>query len=131
MLENTFDMAKTSTGTPYYLSPEVCLGQKYDHKSDMWNLGCILYELCTLRRPFEGVSLNEVLNKITKTSPQKLSEEEFAPIFHKLIDLLLHKTASIRASIGEILDLDEIKQNIKKMNGEIIESPVREKDHFN
>jgi NIMA (never in mitosis gene a)-related kinase len=58
MLENTFDMAKTATGTPYYLSPEVCLGQKYDNKSDMWMLGCILYELCALRRPFEGDSLN-------------------------------------------------------------------------
>lgn len=88
MLENTFDMAKTVTGTPYYLSPEVCLGQKYDHKSDMWMLGCILYELCTLKRPFEGDSLNQVLNKITKANPQKLGEE-FDHIFHKLIDLLL------------------------------------------
>ena len=107
MLENTFDMAKTATGTPYYLSPEVCLGQKYDHKSDLWMLGCILYELCTLRRPFEGDSLNQVLNKITKTEPPKLSDD-FQPIFHKLIDLLLQKTASIRASIQEICELQEI-----------------------
>ena len=115
MLENTFDMAKTATGTPYYLSPEVCLGQKYDNKSDMWMLGCILYELCALRRPFEGDSLNQVLNKITKTEPPKLSDD-FSPIFHKLVELLLQKTASIRASIQEILSLPEIKQNIAKMN---------------
>ena len=88
MLDNTFDMAKTATGTPYYLSPEVCLGQKYDNKSDMWMLGCILYELCTLRRPFEGDSLNQVLHKITKESYPKLSSE-FSPIYHKLIDVLL------------------------------------------
>jgi len=81
MLENTFDMAKTATGTPYYLSPEVCLGQRYDHKSDMWMLGCILYELCTLRRPFEGESLNLVLNKITKAAYKPLPES-FEPIFH-------------------------------------------------
>jgi len=88
MLEHTFDMAKTATGTPYYLSPEVCLGQKYDNKSDMWMLGCILYEMCALRRPFEGDSLNQVFHKITKLNYTKLSES-FDPIFHKLLELLL------------------------------------------
>ena len=111
MLENTFDMAKTATGTPYYLSPEVCLGQRYDHKSDMWMLGCILYELLTLRRPFEGDSLNQVLNKITKQGYKELSTD-FEPIFHKLVDLLLQKTASFRASIAEILELPEIVGHI-------------------
>jgi len=53
MLENTVQLAGTSLGTPYYLSPEICLGQKYDYKSDLWMLGCVLYEMCTLRRPFE------------------------------------------------------------------------------
>jgi NIMA (never in mitosis gene a)-related kinase len=40
--------AKTFVGTPYYLSPEVCSNKKYDLRSDLWSLGCILYELCTL-----------------------------------------------------------------------------------
>ena len=57
VLESTSDLAKTLLGTPYYLSPEICIGQKYDYKSDIWMLGCILYELCTLRRPFEGESI--------------------------------------------------------------------------
>lgn len=35
--------AKTFVGTPYYLSPEVCSNKKYDFKSDLWSLGCILY----------------------------------------------------------------------------------------
>ncbi|MCL4159842.1 UNVERIFIED_CONTAM: hypothetical protein GTU68_035695, partial [Idotea baltica] len=43
--------AKTFVGTPYYLSPEVCSNKKYDFKSDLWSLGCILYELCTLDVP--------------------------------------------------------------------------------
>jgi NIMA (never in mitosis gene a)-related kinase len=64
VLENTMDFAKTSLGTPYYLSPEICMGQKYDYKSDVWMVGCILYEMCTLKRPFEGDSLNVVINKI-------------------------------------------------------------------
>jgi NIMA (never in mitosis gene a)-related kinase len=114
MLENTFDMAKTATGTPYYLSPEVCLGQKYDHKSDCWMLGCILHELCTLRRPFEGDSLNTVLNRITKTEPARLPKE-FDPLFQKLVDGLLQKNAQLRSSTPEILEMPEIKENILRM----------------
>jgi len=64
----------------------------------MWMLGCILYEMCALKRPFEGESLNQVLNRILKDDPKKLSSH-FDPIFHKLIDLLLQKSASLRASI--------------------------------
>jgi len=58
VLESTHDFAQTSLGTPFYLSPEVCMGQCYDYKSDVWMLGCILYELCTLTRPFEGETIN-------------------------------------------------------------------------
>lgn len=64
----------------------------------MWMLGCILYELCTLRRPFEGDSFYQVANKITKSDPTKLGDE-FDDIFHQLIDLLLQKNAALRASI--------------------------------
>lgn len=128
MLENTFDMAKTATGTPYYLSPEVCLGQRYDNKSDMWMLGCILYEMCALRRPFEGESLNQVLNKILKEDPKKLSND-FDPIFHRLTELLLQKTASLRASIQEILDLPEIRDNIERMkSGKLQQSTQASQD---
>ena len=41
-------MAYTQTGTPYYASPEIWLDKPYDYKSDVWSLGCILYELCQL-----------------------------------------------------------------------------------
>lgn len=51
-------------GTPFYLSPEICQDQPYDKKSDVWSLGVILYELCTLRRPFEAPSLPVLVMKI-------------------------------------------------------------------
>ena len=41
-------------GTPSYLSPEVVDGKPYNYKSDVWGLGCILYELLTLKRAFSG-----------------------------------------------------------------------------
>ena len=53
-LNQTQHMAMTVVGTPYYLSPELCEEKPYNHKSDIWSLGCVLYELCTLKHPFEA-----------------------------------------------------------------------------
>jgi NIMA (never in mitosis gene a)-related kinase len=45
-------MLHTQTGTPYYASPEVWKDKPYDNKSDIWSLGCVLYEMTTLSPPF-------------------------------------------------------------------------------
>lgn len=47
-------MCETQTGTPYYASPEVWKDQPYDKKSDIWSLGCVLYETITLKPPFRA-----------------------------------------------------------------------------
>jgi NIMA (never in mitosis gene a)-related kinase len=45
-------MLSTQTGTPYYASPEVWQDRPYDLKSDIWSVGCVLFEMCTLQPPF-------------------------------------------------------------------------------
>ena len=54
VLDRADGFAKTTVGTPYYMSPEVFLCKPYSYKSDCWSLGCVLYELVTLQRPFEA-----------------------------------------------------------------------------
>ncbi|XP_075840772.1 uncharacterized protein LOC142857049 [Microtus pennsylvanicus] len=49
VLNSTVELARTCIGTPYYLSPEICKNKPYNNKSDIWALGCVLYELCTLK----------------------------------------------------------------------------------
>ena len=55
-LEGTAQLANTSVGTPYYISPEICSSKSYTFSSDIWMLGCTLFELCTLEKPFTGKS---------------------------------------------------------------------------
>ena len=54
ILKGTSDLATTFTGTPYYMSPEVLKHDGYNAKSDVWSLGVVLYELCTLQHAFQG-----------------------------------------------------------------------------
>ena len=53
-LDYTSDYANSILGTRIYFSPELCEEKPYNHKSDIWSLGCVLYELCTFRHPFEA-----------------------------------------------------------------------------
>ena len=53
-MDGTAECAKTCIGTPFYLSPEVWENKPYNNKSDIWAMGCVLYELTTLRHAFEA-----------------------------------------------------------------------------
>ena len=64
VLENTNDLAFSVLGTPYYMSPEVCQRKPYNYTSDVWSLGCILYEMCTLQHAFSGENLLGLVFKI-------------------------------------------------------------------
>jgi serine/threonine protein kinase len=114
LLKNTVDdFAKTPIGTPYFLSPEICSGSKYNFKIDMWMIGCVLYELATLRKPFEAPSIPELVEKI--------KNQDFIPIskiysneLQFLIEKLLNKDPLNRPSIKEVLNFDFIVNKMKK-----------------
>ena len=55
MLDTTHEMAQTKAGARIYMAPERHRGERYSHKVDVWALGCILYELCTLKYTFTNV----------------------------------------------------------------------------
>ena len=57
-------MAKTQTGTPYYASPEVWKDQPYGTKSDMWSLGCVIYEMAALRPPFTAADIQSLYKRV-------------------------------------------------------------------
>lgn len=63
-------------GTPYYVSPEVVQNLPYDWKSDCWSLGCLLYELATLRSPFEMEGAQEAAAEGRGQRAQHMRETE-------------------------------------------------------
>ncbi|GFR95863.1 serine/threonine-protein kinase Nek2 [Elysia marginata] len=64
VLHHEHSLAQTYVGTPYYMSPELVNNQSYNEKSDIWSLGCMLYELCALAPPFTATNEGELKRKI-------------------------------------------------------------------
>jgi NIMA (never in mitosis gene a)-related kinase len=68
VLESKHDMAQTMVGTPYYLSPEVFQHRPYSLKSDIWALGCLLFELAALTVPFNATDFGSLSIKVCRGS---------------------------------------------------------------
>ncbi|KAK7882933.1 hypothetical protein WMY93_029107 [Mugilogobius chulae] len=66
VLNSSKAFAQTYVGTPYYVAPEIWDNQPYNNKSDVWSLGCVLYELCTLRHPFQADSWKSLILKVCR-----------------------------------------------------------------
>ena len=63
-LMQSHDFASTYVGTPFYMSPEICAAEKYTLHSDIWSLGCVMYELCARTQPFNAKTHFHLIQKI-------------------------------------------------------------------
>ena len=92
----------TQTGTPYYASPEVWKDQPYDNKRDIWSLGCVLYEMITLRPPFRAQNMEGLYNKVIKGQLNKIPER-FSNELFEIVKLLIQVNSDLRPSYDDIL----------------------------
>ncbi len=97
-------------GTAAYMSPEQARGRSLDKRTDIWSFGCVLYELLTSKRTFDGQTTSDVLAKILERDPEMSALPPNTP--PKIIDLVrrcLEKTTGRRLrDIGDaVLELDE------------------------
>ncbi|XP_061876448.1 serine/threonine-protein kinase Nek5 [Colius striatus] len=101
-LNSTVEFAHTCVGTPYYLSPEICENRPYNNKTDVWSLGCVLYELCALKHPFEGNSFHQLVVKICRGHFHPVSPN-YSYDLRILISQLFKVSPRDRPSISSIL----------------------------
>ncbi|XP_056250928.1 serine/threonine-protein kinase Nek4 isoform X1 [Seriola aureovittata] len=111
VLENQNDMASTLIGTPYYMSPELFSNKPYNHKSDVWALGCCVYEMSTLKHAFNARDMNSLVYRIVEGKlPQMPSR--YDPQLGDLIKSMLCKRPEDRPDVKLILRQPYIKRQI-------------------
>lgn len=109
ILNNTAAFAQTQVGSPYYLSPELCEEKPYNTKSDVWALGCVVYEMCTGKHPFQAPTQGALLLKIINGMYLPLPSEIPAGL-REIIDICLEKDYKKRPSIKALLQLNELQK---------------------
>ncbi|KAH3768623.1 serine/threonine-protein kinase Nek11-like isoform X1 [Dreissena polymorpha] len=117
ILMGTTDLASTFTGTPYYMSPEVLKHEGYNSKSDVWSIGCILYEMCALDHAFDGKSLMSVMYKIVEGDPPELPSK-YSRELSDIFKLMLKKEQDKRPTATELLKIPLISGHLAKMSEE-------------
>ncbi|KAG7478019.1 hypothetical protein MATL_G00075970 [Megalops atlanticus] len=104
-------MASTLIGTPYYMSPELLSNKPYNHKSDVWALGCCVYEMATLKHAFNAKDMNSLVYRIVEGKlPQMPSV--YDPQLGELIKGMLSKKPEERPDVRHILRQPYIKRQI-------------------
>ncbi|EPY83609.1 hypothetical protein CB1_000548030 [Camelus ferus] len=113
VLNSTVELARTCIGTPYYLSPEICENKPYNNKSDVWALGCVLYEMCTLKHAFEAGSMKNLVLKIISGSFPPVSLH-YSHDLRSLLSQLFKRNPRDRPSVNSILEKGFIARRIEK-----------------
>ena len=113
MLNNEMNFAYSNVGTPYYMSPEQVDENKYNEKSDIWSLGCFLYELTALHPPFEAHNHLSLALKIKSGKVDKLPEK-YSENLCKVIFWMMNVDQNKRPSIKDIILVPDVNIRIKE-----------------
>uniref|UniRef100_A0A0G4GAF4 non-specific serine/threonine protein kinase n=1 Tax=Chromera velia CCMP2878 TaxID=1169474 RepID=A0A0G4GAF4_9ALVE len=114
VLQGTLEQAVTAIGTPYYMSPELFDNKPYNFKSDIWALGCVLYEMCALDRPFSTKNGITALAFKVVTGNYEPLPSHFSPQVQGLVSRLLSKDAVDRPSAAQLLQDPYVKQHLQE-----------------
>ncbi|EAS04367.2 plant dual-specificity MAP kinase kinase family domain protein (macronuclear) [Tetrahymena thermophila SB210] len=104
----------TQTGTPYYASPEVWKDKPYNNKSDIWSLGCVIYEMCALKPPFKGKDMEDLFKKVQRGVYDPIPSH-FSKELNLFIAQLLRVNPEQRPNCDEILKFSVIKKRMADM----------------
>ena len=117
-MQNTQDGAVV--GTPRYMSPEQALGKPLDHRSDLFSLGVVLYELITGQLPFTGANFAEVLNNVVHSQPTAIARLNYdvPPELERITIKCLQKSPDRRYQAARelLVDLRSLARDLEHGN---------------
>lgn len=83
----------------------MCEGKGYDTKTDIWSLGCVLYETIELKRPFEATNLPHLVAKITSAEYEPISRR-YTDALDSLVGRMLHRDPTVRPSASRVYEVE-------------------------
>ena len=119
--------AKTQIGTPYYVSPELWKNKPYNSKSDVWALGCLLYEMVELKPPFDSTNMRGLARKVLRGAYPQISSR-YSTEIGQMIKTLLIVNPNDRPSVDDILKLDSIVSRMHMLPPEEIPLSAQTED---
>ena len=117
-LMQSHDFASTYVGTPFYMSPEICAAENYTLKSDIWSLGCIMYELCMRQPPFNAKTHFHLVQKIKEGRYEPLPAF-YSPELQGVIKSCLSTNPSRRPDTKQLLNLPIVR--LMRKEREVVE----------
>eukprot|EP00039_Didymoeca_costata_P031094 m.33083 g.33083 ORF g.33083 m.33083 type:complete len:701 (+) comp8486_c0_seq2:328-2430(+) len=118
VLLSSVDHAQTLAGTPYYMSPESLSGMGYNDKSDMWALGCVVYELCLRRLAFDGDNLLGLTYKICE-GEMPVIPERYTKQLREIACSLLVRNPAQRPSAERLLQHPFIQNHTRELDSHL------------
>ena len=109
------EVGQTVLGTPYYLSPEMWLGERYSKKADMWAAGIVLFEMMALTRPFKSDTMKELCDAVRAGDVPPIPAGHFDGDLIKVCYMLLVVDPSARPEFREFLQLKVFQGALKSI----------------
>jgi serine/threonine protein kinase len=126
---NSASMKLTQTGelfgSPPYMSPEQCYGKKVDRRSDIYSLGCLMFECLTGRPPFQGDTFVEILTKQMTAKAPLLHEVRTDKTFPSRLEDIIDKCLSKQPD-GRFRTIEEVKTQLVSIQQEVDEGSQKE-----